>query len=69
MEKELEGKIKFVQPSASTTDLDQEPNMEEENVHEILRDVLNELHSKKTVKKLKDLVRQTQRIYLVHIRS
>jgi hypothetical protein len=43
--------------------------MEEENVHEILRDVLNELHSKKTVKKLKDLVRQTQRIYLVHIRS
>jgi hypothetical protein len=69
MEKELEGKIKFVQPSTSTTDLDQEPNMEEENVHEILRDVLNELHSKKTVKKLKDLVRQTQRIYLVHIRS
>jgi hypothetical protein len=69
MEKELEGKIKFVQPSTSMTDLDQEPNMEEENVHEILRDVLNELHSKKTVKKLKDLVRQTQRIYLVHIRS
>jgi hypothetical protein len=51
MEKELEGKIKFVQASASKTDLDREPNMEEENIHEILRDVLNELHSTKTVKK------------------
>ena len=50
MEKELEAKIKSVQASSAMTEIDEEPNLDDANAKEILRDVLNELHSKKTEK-------------------
>jgi hypothetical protein len=47
MEREMEQKVRYVETSSSISDLDQEePFMEEDNVKEIIRDVLNELHSK-----------------------
>jgi hypothetical protein len=47
MEKELEAKVKAIRESTVMTELDEEPNLDDANVKEILRDVLNELHSKK----------------------
>lgn len=50
MEKELEAKIKAVQESSAMTEIDEVPDLDDADVKEILHDVLNELHSKKTDK-------------------
>jgi hypothetical protein len=51
--KTLEEKIKFVYRGSTMDELDEEPNLEEDNVKEILHNVLTELHSKKTGKEEK----------------
>jgi hypothetical protein len=48
MEKELEKKVKFVEEHSRSLEKTDDLQLEEENVKEILRDVLNELYSKKS---------------------
>ena len=47
MEKEFEGKVKFLQESFKSPKRLEEPELEEEYIKEILRDVLNELYYSK----------------------
>ena len=55
MEKELEAKIKFLQASSAMTEIDEEPNLDDANVKEILRDVLNEDFIRRKLKKKNQL--------------